>query len=176
VHYRIEQVRADDTWELRQKVLRPHETILQLALPDDDRPSTGTFAAIGEDGEIIGSVRVAPDPPPLATDPLPFEPLATDPPPFETDASSGDDSSTWRLRGMATREDARNQGIGTALLDRAIRHVALHGGGLLWCNARVPALNLYRRAGFVEEGDRWDDPDIGPHVVMWRSVDRADPA
>jgi GNAT superfamily N-acetyltransferase len=148
VHYRIEQVRADDTWELRQQVLRPHETMQQLSLPDDDHPSTGTFAAIGEDGEIVGSARVAPEPPP-------FEGAA---------------APAWRLRGMATREDARNQGIGAAVLDRAIRHVALHGGGLLWCNARIPALNLYRRVGFVEEGPAWNDPDIGPHVVMWRSV------
>jgi predicted GNAT family N-acyltransferase len=45
-----------------------------------------------------------------------------------------------------------------------------HGGGLLWCNARVPAINLYRRGGFVEHGEMWEDPDIGPHVVMWRLV------
>ena len=71
---------------------------------------------------------------------------------------------------MATREDLRNQGIGGAVLSRAIDHVVEHGGGLLWCNARVPAMSLYRRAGFVEHGDPWDDPDIGPHVVMWRIV------
>jgi GNAT superfamily N-acetyltransferase len=161
VHYRIEQVRADQTWKLRRQVLRPHETIQQLSLSDDDHPSTGTFAAIAEDGEIVGSARVAPEPPP-----------------FETDAESPTGSPAapaWRLRGMATQEDARNQGIGAAVLDRAIRHVADHGGGLLWCNARLPAVNLYRRAGFVEEGDAWDDPDIGPHIVMWRSVGRADP-
>jgi GNAT superfamily N-acetyltransferase len=164
VHYRIEQVRADETWELRQQVLRPHESIQQLALPDDDHPSTGTFAAIGVDGEIIGCARVAPEPSPFGTDASP------------SGGAPGlsDGAPAWRLRGMATREDARNQGVGAAVLDRVIGHVALHGGGLLWCNARIPAMNLYRRAGFVEEGEAWNDPDIGSHVVMWRSVRRAD--
>jgi GNAT superfamily N-acetyltransferase len=72
---------------------------------------------------------------------------------------------------MATREDVRRAGIGGAVLGRIIDHVAGHGGGLLWCNARVPAVNLYRRAGFVEHGPVWNDPAIGPHVVMWRLVD-----
>ncbi len=71
---------------------------------------------------------------------------------------------------MATRDDVRNIGIGSAVLGRVIDYVAERGGGILWCNARLPAMNLYRRAGFVEQGDAWEDPDIGPHVVMWRFV------
>jgi predicted GNAT family N-acyltransferase len=77
---------------------------------------------------------------------------------------------------MATREDVRNLGIGSQVLGRAIRHVTEHGGGLLWCNARVPAMNLYRRAEFMEHGHAWEDPDIGAHVVMWRLVQQVYPA
>ncbi len=74
---------------------------------------------------------------------------------------------------MATREDLRRLGIGGAVLEAAISHAAEHGGGLLWCNARVPAVTLYLRAGFVEDGEAWIDPVIGPHVVMWRTVQPA---
>jgi hypothetical protein len=158
VEFRIEEVQASATWELRRMVLRPHETVDQLALADDNDPSTGTFAAINEDDEILGTVRVA-----------------LDPSPFPADTCASSDSPAWRLRGMATREDVRNAGIGSATLSRAVQHVADHHGGLLWCNARVPALNLYRRAGFVEHGEPWEDPDIGPHVVMWRLVGSTDP-
>jgi predicted GNAT family N-acyltransferase len=153
VEFRVDQVAAPVTWELRQAVLRPHETIEHMALPDDDEPLTGSFAAINRDDEIVGTVRVAPGDPPFAAGT--YAPAST---------------PMWRLRGMATREDVRHGGIGSELLARAIQHVADHGGGLLWCNARVPATNLYRRAGFVEHGDSWEDPDIGPHVVMWRLV------
>ncbi len=153
MEFRVERVAAKLTWDLRQAVLRPHETIDHMALDDDDEPSTGSFAAITADGDIVGSVRVAPRQPP-----------------FSVDTYAPPDTLTWRLRGMATREDVRNAGIGSALLSRAVQHVSDHGGGLLWCNARVPAMNLYRRGGFVEHGDMWEDPDIGPHVVMWRLV------
>ena len=150
---RVEKVSASATWTLRQAVLRPHQTLDQLALADDDDPTTGTFAALDEDGTVVGTVRVALDEPPPAM--------------REHRWPGG---CSWRLRGMATREDLRNRGIGGALLDAAISHVADRGSGLVWCNARVPAVNLYRRAGFVEEGERWIDPVIGPHVVMWRTV------
>jgi predicted GNAT family N-acyltransferase len=71
---------------------------------------------------------------------------------------------------MATAEGRRSQGIGQAVLAAAIAHVCSSGGGLLWCNARVPAVTFYRRAGFTTRGEPWDEPDIGPHVVMYRVV------
>ncbi len=154
MEFRIEQVPADATWELRRRVLRPGQAVDQLALADDDDPSTGTYAAIGENEEIIGTVRVG-----------------RERPPFPPDPGAPHDATAWRLRAMATREDLRSSGVGRATLGRALQHVAEHGGGLLWCNARVPARNLYRRAGFVEHGEPWNDPDIGPHVVMWRWVE-----
>lgn len=149
----MDRVPPSDTWELRQAVLRPHETIGQQALPDDDQPSTGSFAAINERGEVVSTARVAPACPP-----------------FSLGGNGPDDVPTWQVRGMATRDDVRNIGIGSAVLGRVIDYVAERGGGILWCNARLPAMNLYRRAGFVEQGDAWEDPDIGPHVVMWRFV------
>ena len=153
VKFRVDRVPASMTWELRQAVLRPHQTIDQLALPDDDEMSTGSFAAISADGEVVGTARVAPAGPPF---PVGFYAPANSP--------------TWQLRGMATREDVRNVGVGTALLHRVVSHVADDGGGLIWCNARVPAMDFYRRNGFVVHGDVGDEPDIGPHLVMWRTV------
>jgi predicted GNAT family N-acyltransferase len=141
------------TWALRQAVLRPHQTVDQLALPDDDEMSTGSFAAIDAEDEVVGTARVAPASPP-----------------FPAGLYAPANSATWQLRGVATREGARNAGIGTALVCRVVSHVADDGGGLIWCNARVPAMDFYRRAGFVAHGDVWEDPAIGPHIVMWRTV------
>ena len=73
---------------------------------------------------------------------------------------------------MATAEDKRGQGIGTAVLRAVLAYVARHGGGLLWCNARVSARSFYERAGFVSRGDVWDEPDLGPHVKMELQVGR----
>jgi GNAT superfamily N-acetyltransferase len=150
--YTVEAVPASATWALRRAVLRPARADTDLALPDDDAPETGTYAALDADSAVVSSARVAPSPLPAVIEP---------------DVAEG---PVWRLRGMATRPELRGRGIGSAVLARAIAHVAEHGGRLLWCNARLPARTLYLRAGFVEAGDPWDDPELGPHVVMWTAV------
>ena len=138
---------ASVTFPLRQRILRPHETLDQLALPGDDDPDAGHFAAFADDA-VIGTASVR-----------------REPPPWQPDLASG-----WRLRGMATAEGLRSTGVGTAALTAVIEHVGQHGGGLLWCNARMPAFEFYRRNGFTSRGDSWDDPVIGPHIVMERQV------
>jgi GNAT superfamily N-acetyltransferase len=144
----IHRVSAEHTFALRRQVLRPHDTVDELALPGQDDVDTAHFAAV-EDGNVIGAASVRREPPPWATEPRP---------------------TSWRLRGMATADDRRRQGIGTAVIAAAVGHVARHGGGLVWCNARLGAVSLYERAGFVTRGERWDDPTIGPHIAMERFV------
>ena len=153
IAFTVTQVQVGETLALRQAVLRPHQTLDEVALPGDDDPATVAFAAVDPQGGVLSVARVA-----LEGATFPIEGLVREGTP------------EWRLRGMATQPDARNQGIGSAVLQTAIAYVASQGGGLLWCHARVPATGLYRRAGFTTYGEEWLDPDIGPHIVMWRSV------
>ncbi len=151
--YEVARVPVERTLALRREVLRPHLALEEAVLPGDDDPATAAFAALGEDGEVLSVARVGPEPAPFAVEDV---------------ARAG--LPEWRLRGMATRADLRGRGIGSAVLDAVIAHVAAEGGGLLWCNARVPAVGLYRRFGFLTWGEEWVEPVIGPHVVMWREV------
>lgn len=143
----VRAVPAAVTFPLRQRVLRPHETLEQLVLPGDDDPESGHFAAYAGD-EVIGTASVRREPPPWAP--------AAEP--------------AWRLRGMATAEPMRSSGVGTAVLAAVVDHVQSNGGGLLWCNARLPAVPFYERNGFTTRGESWVDPDIGPHIAMERTV------
>jgi GNAT superfamily N-acetyltransferase len=72
----------------------------------------------------------------------------------------------WRVRGMATRPDARGQGAGTRVLEALVQHAVEHGATRLWCNARTSARTLYERAGFVVASDEFEPPHIGPHYRM----------
>jgi GNAT superfamily N-acetyltransferase len=144
----VRRVPAEVTLPLRQRVLRPHETIDQMRLPGDDDADTGHFAAFDDDGAVVGTASVR-----------------REPPPWRPDTADG-----WRLRGMATEEGLRGAGIGTDVLEAVVAHVARHGGGPLWCNARLPAVDFYRRSGFRTRGEAWEDPVIGPHIAMQRSV------
>jgi GNAT superfamily N-acetyltransferase len=80
----------------------------------------------------------------------------------------------WRVRGMATRPDARGQGAGSAILHALVQHAIDQGATRVWCNARTRALNLYQRAGFVIASDEFEPPDIGPHYRMELAVAGAD--
>ena len=151
----VRRVPAPVTWPLRHQVLRPHQSVADQALPDDDDPDVASFAALDDGGQVLATARVAPAPAPAGLEDL-------------------HQGAVWQLRGMATRPDVRRQGLGSATLGAAIEHVADHGGGLLWCNARLGAVGLYRRAGLAEHGPVWEEPELGPHVVMWRLVPPAD--
>jgi len=78
----------------------------------------------------------------------------------------------WRIRGMATRPDARGRGAGTKVLHALVHHAVDHGATRLWCNARTPALSLYERAGFRATSEEFETPRIGPHYRMELETDR----
>ena len=140
-------ISADATRPLRKRVLRPHQAIETLVYPGDTAPGALHMAAF-QDGRIVGIASLAP----------------------EAFALMPGETGAFRLRGMATEPGLRSHGIGGAVLEGAIAQVARHGARLIWCNARVPARSFYLRHGFQSEGDVFELPEIGPHVVMWRRL------
>jgi GNAT superfamily N-acetyltransferase len=78
------------------------------------------------------------------------------------------DGPSTQLRGAATAPQWRNQGIGEALMRAAIAAWWSDTSAPrdLWCNARVAAITLYERLGFIAEGERFEFPQVGPHQRM----------
>lgn len=140
------------TFALRQQVLRPHQRVEEMSLAGAEHEDAIVMAAVTEDAEVVGTAAVTPETPP---------------------GSLGDvlpPGRRWRLRAMATRADARGGGIGGCVLDAVLAHVAVRGGGAVWCSARIPARSFYERAGFRTFGEPWVEEKIGPHILMWRMV------
>jgi predicted GNAT family N-acyltransferase len=144
----VDLLPAPDTWPLRRRVLRPHQEGEAVVLPGDDDARAAHLGARDDEGAIVGVASVMPET-------CPWAPERRD---------------TWRLRGMATAEGHRGAGIGSELLRAAVAHVHAQGGTLVWCNARVGALAFYEREGFVVAGERYVDPELGPHVPMQREL------
>jgi GNAT superfamily N-acetyltransferase len=151
---RVESVPAWTTWPLRQEVLRPGRAVRDCIYPGEDDPRAAHGAALHR-----------PDRPGAEFTVLAVGVVLPEAPSWEPHCEDG-----WRIRGMATRPGSRGQGLGGWVLDLLIGHVAAHGGGLLWCHARTPALRFYERADFATRGDVFEVPGIGPHQVMWRTV------
>jgi ribosomal protein S18 acetylase RimI-like enzyme len=134
--FAIRDVDPAATRPLRQRVLRPHESLEELA--SHEPPGVHAVAAFTDSGELVAAGFVCPDGGPGA----------------------------WRVRGMATDPEHRGQGAGAQILDRLVEHAIQQGATRVWCNARTPALRLYERAGFERESEEFEIPGIGPHFVM----------
>jgi GNAT superfamily N-acetyltransferase len=144
----VERVPPSVTHPLRRRVLRPGQPAAAARLAADAHPRAAAFAARDDDGSVVGTAIVVPAA-------CPWLPERED---------------GWRLRGMATEERRRGAGVGSQVLAAVLEHVRAQGGRLVWCHARVPARRFYESAGFVAVGDEWVDPEIGPHIRMWREV------
>ena len=82
----------------------------------------------------------------------------------------GEETVAWRLRGMATAENAQKTGIGSAVLSACENYVTARGASLLWCNARKDAAAFYARNGFTIAGEEFEIPTAGPHFVMRKAL------
>jgi GNAT superfamily N-acetyltransferase len=81
------------------------------------------------------------------------------------------DPYQYRLRGMATLPEYQGQGLSSALLRTAFPVIKQNQCTLLWCNARERAMGFYRKVGFNEEGDFFNIPNIGKHILMSIKID-----
>ncbi|MFD1316416.1 GNAT family N-acetyltransferase [Namhaeicola litoreus] len=76
----------------------------------------------------------------------------------------------YRLRGMATDEKHQKKGYGKAVLLKAEEILKEKGIDLIWCNARVVALDFYKKLGYEIIGGEFDIPQIGGHYVMFKNI------
>jgi len=157
----VELVGPELVRPLRHAVLRPGRPADESVYPGDDDAGSAHAAVRRPRGDVVVAVgTVLPS--------APWEAVAGDAGGPEGPAPG---VPAWRIRGMATAAGHRGGGLGTMVLGTLLAHVAAHGGGLVWCNARAGARALYQRAGFAADGDAFDLPEIGPHVRMWRIVE-----
>ena len=76
----------------------------------------------------------------------------------------------YRLRGMATHPKFRRKSAATKLIKKSFVLLKEKKCDVLWCNARLVAVEFYKSLGFKITGKIFDIPSIGPHYKMYKSV------
>ena len=71
---------------------------------------------------------------------------------------------------MATEENHRKRGYGKEIMKKAFTEIREKRGDLIWCNARLVAVDFYKKLGMQTTGEMFDISDIGPHYLMYRTV------
>ncbi len=154
----VRRIRAEDTLDLRSRVLRAGMPLDDSRFDADLLPGTfhaGTF----EDDRIISIASMY------------HESRPADAPGNAPCAADHEAGTAWRLRGMATEPDLHGSGAGRIVLEACLTHARAAGGTLAWCNARTPAIGFYERLGWRVLGDEFDIPTAGPHFVMELRLD-----
>lgn len=138
----VEQVPFRLVLPLRQRVLRPHQRIVEVGFAGDEE---GThFAAFDESGALVGVASLLPD------------------------LSTPDLDLSWRLRGMAVDLESQGKGVGSAIMSTLLEFASHINPGGIWCAARMPAVGFYEQFGFKSVGEAYVEPDIGAHIRMER--------
>lgn len=143
---KVLRINAADTFQIRQQMLRPGQSIDKCNFTGDEDDQTFHLGAF-KDGKLISVASFY----------------------FETHPDL-EEQYQFRLRGMATLPDHQHQGLSSQLLKTAFPIIKQNFCPLVWCNARKNAIGFYQKVGFEAASDEFDIPGIGPHVLMYKSI------
>lgn len=147
LYLKVLRISANDTYPIRQKMLRqgfPIEASIFSGDEDEQTFHLGAFV----DGKLVSVASFF-----FETNPLIHEEFQ------------------YRLRGMATVEEHQRQGLSSELITMAFSIVKQNFCNILWCNAREKATGFYQTVGFEKIGDEFEIPEIGPHFLMFKKLD-----
>jgi predicted GNAT family N-acyltransferase len=103
-----------------------------------------------------------------------FDPLATHLVAIRDDQVVGtlrmlEQGGTAKIGRVAVRAAARRHGVGARLMEHAAALASERGFAEIVLNAQVAVTGFYRRLGYVEEGDLFDEAGI-PHIGMRKKI------
>jgi GNAT superfamily N-acetyltransferase len=155
--YEIRQVAAQDILWIRQKVLRPHQSLEECQFPEDMNPRgfhLGLFLRDSMNSHLISIASFHPQLVPTSLqESLPI-------PPYQP----------YRLRGMATLPEYSGRGYGAFLVKAGEEKLKEKSCDFLWFNAREKAFRFYSRLKFNFFGELFDIEGVGPHKIMYKSL------
>lgn len=143
MEFKVEEISAEETYELRSNVLRKGKEIVEKEWKQDKWP--GCFhLGLFHEKKLIGVLTAFPNP---------FSGMMA--------------SFPYQFRGMAIDPEYQGQGAGKALLDGLIEALSNRNADFLWCNARSKALKFYTNYGFKKHGLEFIIEGVGPHYKCY---------
>jgi ribosomal protein S18 acetylase RimI-like enzyme len=79
-------------------------------------------------------------------------------------------NNAYRLRGMATDSQLQRKGYARNLMLESFKELKKRDCDMVWCNARLVAVNFYKSVGFKIIGELFDIEAIGPHYYMYKEI------
>ena len=89
---------------------------------------------------------------------------------YPEESSKRKSDNTYRLRGMATDSQFQRKGYARNLMAESFKELKKRDCDMVWCNARLVAVDFYKSAGFKIAGKIFDIAEIGPHYYMYKEI------
>ena len=146
IMHTLKQITSQDTFIVRQPVLRPGRGIETCVFDGDDLPTTIHFGIFDND-DLVGVISV-----------------------FEAAHPNFAEGRQFQIRGMAVLENQQKKGLGDKLVQHAEDYINQMHGERIWFNAREVAVGFYQKMGYKVIGEAFNIPDVGPHYVMHKKL------
>lgn len=144
---KVLRISPQDTYPLRQKMLRANGPIEECYFDGDDEDQTFHLGAFLE-GKLVSISSFY----------------------FERHPEI-DAIYQFRLRGMATHPEYQKKGLSASLLKTGFPIIKQNLCSIVWCNARESAVGFYEKVGFKIQGKKFNIPNVGPHFLMVKNLD-----
>ncbi len=145
-NFEITRITATETYPVRHPVLRAGKPLKTCAFTGDD-VSTTIHLGLFDKKRLIGVLSLMK----ISNDLF-----------FQT--------SQYQLRGMAILKSYQGKGLGNLLINESEHILTNKNIDLVWCNARIIAVNFYIRNGYKVIGAPFEIPEIGKHYVMHKTL------
>ena len=89
---------------------------------------------------------------------------------FMKTKSSNFSGEQYQLRGMATLNKFQGFGAGKLMLKEVFSIFNALKVDYLWCNARIIAVEFYKKQGFKTSGELFNLKYIGDHYIMYKNL------
>lgn len=143
----VKPINPEDTYPIRHKILRPNQ-LIEACQYDTDHKKDSFHLGAFLNGKLISIASF-----------------------YKEQNLYFDAELQYRLRGMATLEEYRNQKAGSSLIQYAETLLKERKVGLWWCNARTSVSNYYKKQGLQEHGEVFEIDSIGPHKLMYKKIE-----
>jgi GNAT superfamily N-acetyltransferase len=140
----IKKISAENTFSVRNPVLRPNLPVETCRFEGDNLPSTSHFGFFVAE-KVTGIVSV-----------------------FEKINEKWPNQKQIQIRGMAVLADFQKKGIGDQLLQHVIATETENKTELIWFNARENAVPFYEKLDFHIRGTAFEIEGVGTHFLMYR--------
>lgn len=142
----IKEICAKETYPIRHKILRPHQSFEECKYDTDLLDSTFHIGA--ETKNNIVSVAS-----------------------FSVELCSElSRSKQYRLRAMATLPEYQRQNIGKSIVAYAEKVLEQNNIDFIWCKGRTEVKGYYEKLGFKPAGEVFNYPGLGPHIIMVKRI------